>query len=547
MKKYIKDLIMLNIFVVSLVVLFLAKDQVIALISVIVTVSIYVIKHIKLNSLLHKKLKTKIQFFEALLNSSTDVIVYQDINSKIITCNQILCKIHKKTKENVLGKDLKYLFQDTPENSKVCALMEEKLSEAITKEETVHFFGTVYEDEPHYYNILVSPTYGDNNQVNGTILVARNVTAEYKASKNAQEKEKQLKCILENIPIGAFMKGRDDHFIVGSSSFEKILKLQKNEKKRQLVLSDIFQQEYLDFVKNEEAEIYRTKKPIITERLVAFPNQTFWGRVCKAPVLDDEGNVEYLVIMYENIEAEKEIERQKEYFIETLIHDLKVPTLAQLRGLELLQNETLGEMNFDQKELVANISESCKYILTMISMVLNTYRFENGRNALYYESFDLSEAVIECCEKISSLAKEKNVVFAFNTIVENACLEADKEEIKKVIINLLTNAITYSNKNERVIIEITSENNSLKLSVTSKGISLSNRECLNLFERSSENNPKYTTVGHGISLYLCKKIIDTHNGKIFASTDGDMTNTFSFVLPQSRPKILPKATTPMYI
>ena len=84
------------------------------------------------------------------------------------------------------------------------------------------------------------------------------------------------------------MKDRDDKFIVGSSSFEKILQLQKNEKMRQLVLSDIFQQEYLDFVRKEEAEIYKTKKTMITERLVAFPTKTFWGRVCKAPILDDD-------------------------------------------------------------------------------------------------------------------------------------------------------------------------------------------------------------------------------------------------------------------
>ena len=84
--------------------------------------------------------------------------------------------------------------------------------------------------------------------------------------------------------------------------------------------------------------------------------------------------------MYENIESEKEIERQKEYFIETLIHDLKVPTIAQLRGLELLQKGTFGIINNDQKEILNNITDSCQYILTMISMVLNTYRFENSKN-----------------------------------------------------------------------------------------------------------------------------------------------------------------------
>ena len=119
--------------------------------------------------------------------------------------------------------------------------------------------------------------------------------------------------------------------------------------------------------------------------------------------------------------------------------------------------------------------------------------------------------------------------------------------MKKVVTNLLSNAVVYSNRGEKIIVQIENENNSLKLSITSKGISLSSRECRNLFERSSENNPKFGTVGHGIGLYLCKKIIDMHNGKIFASTDGSMLNTFSFIVPQFRPKIVQKSATPLYI
>ena len=542
-----KDLIILCIFVVSLVVLYQATDQLIALLSVIVTVSIYVLKHIKLNIFLKKELINKVQFFEALLNSSTDIVVYQDKNLKIIACNEILCKTHSKTKHEILGNDLQYLFKENPKNSSVCNLMEDKIREVLKTKKSVKFFATVYEDVPNYYNILISPTLDNKENVNGTLLVARNVTTEYQASKKVQEKEKQLKCILENIPISAFMKDRDDKFIVGSSSFEKILQLQKNEKMRQLVLSDIFQQEYLDFVRKEEAEIYKTKKTMITERLVAFPTKTFWGRVCKAPILDDDGNIEYLVVMYENIEAEKEIERQKEYFIETLIHDLKIPTLAQLRGLEILEKGVLGEINNEQKELVSSITDSCKYILTMISMVLNTYRFETKQKSLYYEKFDLVEIVIQAFEEMRKVAEEKNVTFVYQTNDGNTYLEADKEEIKKVIVNLLNNAIVYSAKGENIKVEIEAENNNLKLSVISRGISLSNRECLNLFERTSERKPKFTTVGHGIGLYLCKKIIDMHNGKIYASTDGEMVNVFTFVVPQIRQKILPKVPEPLYL
>ena len=115
-----KDLIILCIFVVSLVVSYQTTDQLIALLSVIVTVSIYVLKYIKLNIFLKKELSNKVQFFEALLNSSTDIVVYQDRNLKIIACNEILCKTHSKTKHEILGNDLQYLFKENPKNSSVC-------------------------------------------------------------------------------------------------------------------------------------------------------------------------------------------------------------------------------------------------------------------------------------------------------------------------------------------------------------------------------------------------------------------------------------------
>ncbi len=63
---------------------------------------------------------------------------------------------------------------------------------------------------------------------------------------------------------------------------------------------------------------------------------------------------------------------QRENFIKTLSHDIRVSTLAQIRGLDLLQSK------YSQEELITDINESCKYSLDMINMLLNTYRYENG-------------------------------------------------------------------------------------------------------------------------------------------------------------------------
>lgn len=548
----LKDLISLNIFVLSLIVLYQTTDHLLALLIVIAITTVYIIKHFKLNNYLKKELQSQVEIFETLFNYSTDVILYLDLNMNIIACNDTLSKTFSIPKEESIGHSVHYVLEnnikDEQRRIKIKKNVERNIQRAIKTKQSVQFCEKFYigSQDTGYFNILISPAFSSNNDIRGTIIIARNITAEHNAVMEAQEKEAQLKCLLENMPICAYMKDKDDHFVIGSSSFEKVINCE-DEDVKQLVLSDVFDQKYLNFVKKEEAEVYRTRKPIETERQVVFPNQTFWGRVRKAPVFDENGAVKYMIVMYENIESEKEMQRQKEYFIETLIHDLKNPTLAQLRGLELLQNEALGAITLEQKELIEQIGGSCKYILNMISMVLNTYRLENGKSCLVYEKFNISELLTECFDEISYLTKEKALTFIYDASEAGIDLDADRGAIKTVIINLLSNAIIYSGKNEQIDVKITSDNNQLKFKIISKGITLSDRECSTMFDRSCGDTPKYSTIGNGISLYLCKKIVDVHNGQIYAYTDGEKTNTFTFIIPQYRNELVSAATSPLFI
>lgn len=352
---------------------------------------------------------------------------------------------------------------------------------------------------------------------------------------NAKEKDEQLKCMMENMPIFAFLKDKSGRLVIGSAAFESVVGAKG--KLDTLHQKDIVSEECFQYSITEDAEVYRTKKPMVVEREIAFVNQSsFLARVRKAPVFDSLGEIKYLLVMYENIESEKEIERQKEYFIETLIHDLKIPTLAQLRGLELIQNGTVGEINVDQKELLNQIVDSCKYILDMISMVLKTYRFENGQKHFVFEYFSLAELLLESFEVVSHIAQEKNVEFVYAHNGENVIIEADKADIKVVILNLLSNAVMYSNRNEKIIVNIEQLDNYLQIIISSTGITLSERECRTMFNKMTGDTPKYTTVGHGIGLYLCKKIVESHNGRICASTDGKTHNKFILTLPPNQQK-----------
>lgn len=230
----------------------------------------------------------------------------------------------------------------------------------------------------------------------------------------------------------------------------------------------------------------------------------------------------------------KALIKQKEHFIDILTHDLKVPTLAQLRGLELLKNEVLGNVNLEQKELIQNIETSCENIINMISMLQNTYKIENGNNKLYYETFNISNLLVDCLNKITNIINEKNISFAYFTSEPNMFINADKECIKNVILNLIIFAISYSCQNSKILIYISRENNNLKFLLKTTGVYLSDEFCNNIFEPEKLNHQNYTVIGQKISLHLCKKIIDEHEGKIYAKSDTNSSLSLVFLIPYKK-------------
>lgn len=201
-----------------------------------------------------------------------------------------------------------------------------------------------------------------------------------------------------------------------------------------------------------------------------------------------------------------------ESFTDALLHDLKTPTLAQLRGVEVLQKRHL---NLEQEELVLQIKESCNYTLDMISMLLKTYRIESGKQSLVLEKFSLSELFIECFNEILPQAAEKNLELVYEADAPTF-VEADRADIKTVISHLLQNAVGYSDKNEKLFVTINLKSNQLKMEIKNKG-------------RMSSS--KYSEIGSNIKSYLSKKIIDSHHGTMFSVREGCNINKFVFTLP----------------
>ena len=240
-----------------------------------------------------------------------------------------------------------------------------------------------------------------------------------------------------------------------------------------------------------------------------------------------------LLVMYIKICAEKNnylIEHkrnlliQREYFVNLLSHDLRIPTIAQIRALDLLKSERLGSLNFSQKDMIMQIEDSCKCILNLMSLMINTYGIENNTYKLIYEKFNISDVIVSCFNELLPQAAEKKITFEYKNNIKNNnfFVTADKTEIKKVILNIMSTSIMHTHYGEMISVILSSAKNKIKITITGN-----NEEYISC---DNDANPIYTSVGQNIRLGFCKKIIETHKGKIFENLN---KNCFSFELPKT--------------
>ncbi len=209
---------------------------------------------------------------------------------------------------------------------------------------------------------------------------------------------------------------------------------------------------------------------------------------------------------------------QRNDFINSLNHDLRIPIIAQIRALELVKNRILGEINSAQEDMLYQIERSCKCVLNLTSLMINNYKIENNVYTLKFEKVNISDIIISCFDELSVLSSEKNITFEYQSEKKNADIMADRDELKKVILNILLLQISNANLGEKISVIISLINNKIKLT-----ISTDNRT----FYVNPENSV-YTSVGHNIKMAFCKKIIAIHNGKLLENED----NSFSCEFPQ---------------
>ncbi|BAZ41644.1 two-component hybrid sensor and regulator [Calothrix sp. NIES-4101] len=255
----------------------------------------------------------------------------------------------------------------------------------------------------------------------------------------------------------------------------------------------------------------------------------------RKPVTVDElmARVRSLLRLKHSIDERDEIAKQREDFVSRLTHDLRTPLVAAERMLELLQQGALGELSPQMSEIITIMGRSNTNLLAMVNTLLEVYRFEAGRKTLAFQPVNLYQLLQEVAGELTPLAQAKGLAIHSELHGEkNSCMvNCDRLELHRLFTNLIGNAIKFTDKGT-VTIHITPTKNSdefVRIEIEDTGMGISLEEQADLFERFRQGSHKRQ--GSGLGLYLSRRIVEAHQGKIQVQSEFGKGSKFIIDLP----------------
>lgn len=226
------------------------------------------------------------------------------------------------------------------------------------------------------------------------------------------------------------------------------------------------------------------------------------------------------------------LNKLKNQFLGMAAHDLRNPlgVIMNLSEFILEEKEKLSEEAVSFLEKIDSLS---KFMLNMVTELLDISSIESGQMNLNKTRFDLVQLVRDAVTLNKSLAEKKNIFINFVSSEESLPLYADLNKIDQVITNLLTNAVKYSYQNTTTVVAIMKDLKKARLVVKDQGQGIPSNEIIKLFKPFAKTSVKSTggEKSTGLGLMIVKKIVDGHGGTITVESEVGAGTTFTVELP----------------
>ena len=227
------------------------------------------------------------------------------------------------------------------------------------------------------------------------------------------------------------------------------------------------------------------------------------------------------------------LDEAKNEFISMASHQLRTP-LTSIKGyLDMMLEGDLGKISPTQRAVLREAFSSSERMVRLINDFLNVSRLQTGKFTIDKQSVDIAQILRDEVSLLKVVADQRSVEMVLKIDKKIPSLAVDSEKIRQVMLNMIDNAIYYSNPHKKVVITLKSSGKMIEFSVKDSGIGVPKLEQANLFGKffRGTNAKKRRPDGTGVGLFLAKKVILSHDGEMIFESEEGKGSTFGFKLP----------------
>jgi two-component system, sporulation sensor kinase E len=478
--------------------------------------------------------------FRAMIEQSADCIMLIDYHSgKILDVNNAVREMLGYTSDEIKLISLEEIVGDWDEKfvAKIDYAVKNK-SSVLEEKKCTRKDGGKIEME-----VKISPvTFSDKEVLS---LFARDVTDRNKAEIAVRESEREYRTVIDAIDNIIHVVDRNLKVIITNSAAKawyKKVGLDPNIEGQQLF--DVF--DFLPpMVAEEYQRVFDSGEILLTEEETVFENQRVVTETRKIPIIEDgivnriatvmsditerKDSEDKLISAYEEL---RELDELKNNFISNISHELRTPLVAVKGYTELMLRKKVREDQYFS--WLGIIHRSSVQLEEIINGLLDISRLHAGTMAFEYGDLHLSYLIESSLKVVALTLNEKDIEIAVDVESDLPRIVADTDKMLSVLVNLLGNAIKFSEPGTKITVRAELINDSrVRVSVSDQGIGISEKYLRKIFTRFFQVDSSSTRLygGSGLGLALVKEIIQAHHGKVWAESELWEGTTIYFELP----------------
>jgi PAS domain S-box-containing protein len=257
-----------------------------------------------------------------------------------------------------------------------------------------------------------------------------------------------------------------------------------------------------------------------------------WVKVNIVPIYNERQELTHFVGFTADISSEKVREEERDYIVAALAHDLKDQVGGAAQIFALMAEGGLGPVSPRMTELLTVLSAGHKEIIHTLENVLEVYRSEKSAELLNLEPLNLTKLLPEWISVLQYLAKERNIQIVCSTTPDNLTCRGDRSSARRMLLNLLQNAIKFSPSDSQITVTATRLSGGVEIAVCDAGTGIAAEEIDTIFAKLGRGKKTRFSPGCGLGLYTCRRLATAHGWKINCRNNDGPGATFIVEIPE---------------